>query len=92
MTSKCKCITWSNLVSIYNITSVNYLKIDTEGHDCKIIKNILESSTVLPDEILFEYNILTDENEFIDTMNLLNKFGYKEISRGFENVQVKKII
>ena len=89
-TSKCKCITWTTLVNTYDITSVNLLKIDTEGHDCKIIKNILYSNTILPDEILFEYNVLTNENEFKNTMDLLIINGYYEIERGFDTIKVKK--
>jgi len=89
-TSKCKCITWATLVNTYDITSVNLLKIDTEGHDCKIIKNILYSNTILPDEILFEYNVLTNENEFRNTMDLLIINGYYEIEKGFDTIKVKK--
>ena len=88
--SKCKCITWITLVNTYDITSVNLLKIDTEGHDCKIIKNILYSNTILPDEILFEYNVLTNENEFKNTMDLLIINGYYEIEKGFDTIKVKK--
>jgi FkbM family methyltransferase len=90
-TSKCKCITWSTLISTYDITSVDLLKIDTEGHDCKIIQNILISNTILPNEILFEYNVLTSENEFKSTMNLLNKKGYYEVEKGFDTIKVKKL-
>ena len=87
--SKCKCITWDTLVNTYNITSINLLKIDTEGHDCKIIQNILQSNTILPNEILFEYNVLTNENEFKNTMDLLIANGYYEIERGFDTIKVK---
>ena len=72
-----------------NITSINLLKIDTEGHDCKIIQNILQSNTILPNEILFEYNVLTNENEFKNTMDLLIANGYYEIERGFDTIKVK---
>ena len=90
-TSKCKCITWSTLISIYDITSVDLLKIDTEGHDCKIIQNILISNTILPNEILFEYNVLTNKDEFKNTIDLLNKKGYYEVERGFDTIKVKKL-
>ena len=90
-TSKCKCITWSTLISIYDITSVDLLKIDTEGHDCKIIQNILISNTILPNEILFEYNVLTNIDEFKNTIDLLNKKGYYEVERGFDTIKVKKL-
>ena len=37
--SECKCLTWNSIVNIYDIKEVEYLKIDTEGHDCVIINN-----------------------------------------------------
>jgi hypothetical protein len=89
-TSKCKCITWSTLIDIYDITSVYLLKIDTEGHDCKIIQNILSSNSILPNEILFEYNSLTDENEFQSIMDSLRNHGYYKIESGFDTIKVKK--
>ena len=76
-TAKCKCMTWSTLVATYDVTEVDYLKLDTEGHDCKIIQNILASETILPEKINFEYNQLTDQNEFDTTMDLLFKAGYE---------------
>ena len=89
-TSICKCITWNTLVNTYDVTSVNLLKIDTEGHDCKIIQNILHSNTVFPNEILFEYNILTNKDEFKNTIDLLTDNGYYEIEKGFDTIKVKK--
>ena len=40
-------------------------------------------------EILFEYNVLTNENEFKNTMDLLIANGYYEIERGFDTIKVK---
>jgi len=33
-------ITWNTLVETFNIKEVDYLKIDTEGHDWEILKSI----------------------------------------------------
>ena len=55
----------------------------------QIIQNILQSNTILPNEILFEYNVLTNENEFKNTMDLLIANGYYEIERGFDTIKVK---
>lgn len=46
-------ITWSTLVQRYDVESVDYVKIDAEGHDCIIVNSILESS-VHPNKISFE--------------------------------------
>ena len=46
-------ITWSTLVERYDIESVNYVKIDAEGHDCIIVNSILDSH-IIPKKISFE--------------------------------------
>jgi FkbM family methyltransferase len=75
---KCTCISWDTLINRYNINGVEFLKIDTEGHDCKILMNIIESKTkILPKKIKFESNILTDEFELKNTLISLLKLGYK---------------
>lgn len=50
---KIEAITWATLVDRCDIESVEYVKIDAEGHDCIIVNNILESN-VLPKKISFE--------------------------------------
>jgi hypothetical protein len=35
--TECKCLTWNSIVDIYDIKHVEYLKIDTEGHDCLLL-------------------------------------------------------
>ena len=89
--SKCKCITWATLVSVYDITSVERLKIDTEGHDCKIVQSILSSNITLPNEILFENNVLTNEDDLNKTMSLLHEKGYYEVERSDYDILVKKL-
>lgn len=46
-------ITWCTLTERYDIESVDYVKIDAEGHDCVIVNSILES-LVHPRKISFE--------------------------------------
>jgi hypothetical protein len=83
--SKCEAITWSMLVNRYKIESVDMLKIDTEGHDCVIIKNILDSnSNVLPKKISFENNELSNNIEVQSTLNKLYSVGYKLLNFGYE--------
>lgn len=92
MTSKkCQAITWDTLISTYNIESVEYLKIDTEGHDCYIIRNIINSQTnVRPKKILFENNILTERNFYLETLDILSKNGYKIIESSGEDAIVER--
>jgi len=86
---KCKCVSWSTLIDTYDISSVDFLKIDTEGHDCQIINNIFRTNKVLPNKIEFEYNILTDEDLFNSTMELLNNNKYLEIEKSVDTITVE---
>ena len=89
--SDCECLTWESLVNIYEIDCLEYLKIDTEGHDCLIINSILDSNTVLPKKITFENNILSDIYYVSDTLDRLSKFGYRVTSQGDFDITVEKI-
>ena len=89
--TECKCLTWNSIVDIYDIKYVEYLKIDTEGHDCFIINNILDSNVILPKKILFENNILSDENFVIATLERLEKYGYTVKNHGDFDILVEKL-
>lgn len=80
---------WETLIKSKSITSIEYLKIDTEGHDCVIIEDILNSkNSVYPKRISFEANSLTSEEHIENTIELLKKNGYVLVSRDHENVTV----
>ena len=89
--SECKCLTWNSIVDIYDIKYVEYLKIDTEGHDCFIINNILDSDIILPKKILFENNILSDENHVNSTLERLKKYGYNVKNHGDFDILVERL-
>lgn len=87
---KIEVITWDTLIRTRNIIGVDYLKIDTEGHDSVIIKSILNSSTnLLPKKIKFETNILTPRDVVDETINLLKDRGYLVIEETNENTVVE---
>lgn len=89
---KCEVICWNTLIQRYNIESVDYLKIDTEGHDCIIIKGILDSELkVLPKKIFFENNILTNNDLTEKILKDLEKSGYKIITRTPDDILVQLI-
>ena len=87
-------LTWEDLVKRYDITKVEFLKIDTEGHDLIIINSILDlmeiKTTTLPEEIFFESNILISEDELKLTLSRLEDFGYVVIMSNSENTLVRK--
>ena len=89
--SECKCLTWNSIVNIYDIKEVEYLKIDTEGHDCVIINNILDSNILLPKKILFENNILSDKNYVTETLEKLKKYGYSIINQRDFDILVERL-
>lgn len=62
----------------YDVTSVGYLKIDTEGHDITIL-NALLNTDVRPDIIQFESNVLTDKVEYIKIMRRLKSYNCKRV-------------
>lgn len=90
-TKSCKTITWDTLVDVYDIKSVKYLKIDTEGHDCYILRDIINSKTnVRPDRVLFENNVLTNREFYLETLDILSKNGYTIIESVGENAIIQK--
>jgi hypothetical protein len=82
--TQCKLLSWPTLVKRYDIESVEYLKIDTEGHDCVIINGIISSGMIpRPRIISFEFNELTSSNTTNDTMARLCSVGYENIPPPF---------
>lgn len=61
----------------HNITEVDFLKIDTEGHDCVILNDWLDTVTIKPTKIQFESNVLSNPDDVIQMIKRLNKIGYK---------------
>lgn len=89
--TECKCLTWNSIVDIYDIKHVEYLKIDTEGHDCLIINNILDSNSTLPKKILFENNSLSNANHVIYTLERLAQYQYRVLNQGDTDILVERL-
>lgn len=67
-----------------NTQGVYFLKIDTEGHDTKILKKYYEdidSNKQLPHVILFESNVLINKNDIDEIVDLYIEKGYDLIFR-----------
>ena len=76
-----KTLDFKTLIELYSRESINYLKIDTEGHDCVILKNYLEfcsrtDPTLYAKKIRFEMNELSNSIEQAETVLMLEKNGY----------------
>jgi FkbM family methyltransferase len=77
----------------YNVESIKYLKVDTEGHDCVIINayfNLCElTNNLFAERILFESNELSDRNEVDSIINKFIRNGYVMESRTPDTILVK---
>lgn len=60
----------------HKITDIDFLKIDTEGHDCIILNDFLDTCDILPRKIQFEANILSNEKDVLEVIERLKYFGY----------------
>lgn len=79
-------LSMTSLIRQYNIKSIKYLKIDTEGHDCVILAGYIDAVLhgVIPpaQKILFESNILTPRATIDATISRLVALGYIQTSAG----------
>ena len=73
------------LLKEQNVSTFQYLKLDTEGHDCVILQSLLRAcernKAWFPRKILFETNMLTSKAEVDMTCALFKQQGYT-IKRG----------
>jgi hypothetical protein len=88
-----KCMTFTNLVDEYKIGYIKYLKIDTEGYDCKIVNAVLDyfgDKENCPDEIFYESNSHSNPKEIALLSRRLQLLGYKLIITQFDTLAKKK--
>ena len=48
-----------SIIEKYGLEEIDYLKVDTEGHDCVIINDLLDTVDIKPKKIKFENNVLS---------------------------------
>lgn len=60
----------------HNITQIDTLKIDTEGHDTVILNDYLDTVTIKPSKIIFESNVLSSASDVNKLVKRLQKLGY----------------
>jgi FkbM family methyltransferase len=86
-------LNFETIVKNYNVDSIGFLKIDTEGHDCVIINDYIDfclaNTNLIADKIMFESNILTNSNIIYNTIKRCIELGYKLITTG-ENTVLSK--
>ena len=88
---QCEIISWNTLVNRYSIESIEFLKIDTEGHDHIILESMLSSSPkVFPKRIQFENNSLTLPENTDAILIKLQEHGYTVTIRTPDDICVEK--
>lgn len=73
-------------LNIYNVSTCDYLKIDTEGHDTVILHNYIEAVkegiTAPAKRICFESNVLSSISDVDTIIQSLIEIGYELVDRG----------
>lgn len=90
---KAQVITTYELFYQNNVRNVKYLKIDTEGHDCIILKTLFFYIKFLPkcfspNKIKFETNSHTNSRDVDEIIQLFCSIGYKLESRGYDSILI----
>ena len=77
---KVRVLNWAELIRRFDVESVDFVKIDTEGHDSVILAdyydNCVGKEGLLAKVILFEYNRLTDVKSMDLIINKFYDLGY----------------
>lgn len=71
-----KVVRIKSLIDKYKIKEIDLLKIDTEGHDCVILNDFLDTVCILPKVIQFENNVLSNKEEVFHLVKRLQDIGY----------------
>lgn len=79
------------LFKMYEITELDYLKIDTEGYDVYLLDSLFEylqavPKSSYPKEILFESNELSDAEKVLNIIVKYQSLGYELIHKGYETL------
>lgn len=90
-------ITYGQLMIRYNVRTVGYLKLDTEGHDTVILESMIEycdangNDACYPETIKFETNVLTDAHKIDNIINKLYARKYKLVYRGHDDTMLVRV-
>jgi FkbM family methyltransferase len=91
---KIKTITFDHLINKFKIKFIDQLKIDTEGHDHFILKDVLkniEKKEIKINKIIFEYNSLSNKEYLDKLINDLIALNYESKLNGENFILENKI-
>jgi FkbM family methyltransferase len=80
-------ITFSTLISKYNVKKIDILQIDTEGYDFTLL-NEIDFKLLYPQILIFEYIHMT-RSEYKKILKKLRKMGYKFYINGYNSIGIK---
>jgi len=75
-----ECITWDTLIERYDVTGIDILKIDTEGHEevvlAEYLKVCVRNPELFADRLIFEYNVLSNLNNLDALISKFEEYNY----------------
>jgi hypothetical protein len=77
------------LLGMYQVDSLGYLKVDTEGHDCVILNGYMdwvERGGPKANQVVFESNVLTAKESVDALVKRMESAGYYVVHRGEDTV------
>lgn len=84
---------FEKIIEEYEVEEIDFLKIDTEGHDLVIMNHYIDlceqNQKLFAKKISFESNILLNQDEVENVLNRLISFGYKVVTKGENSVLEK---
>ncbi len=87
-----QCYRLNTLIEKYNITSIDYLYVDTEGHDYDILMDF-NMNILKPTNIIFENKHMdgfaTKGSRYIQLVELFCANGYKVISETYDDTHLQ---
>jgi FkbM family methyltransferase len=87
---ECNAMTLNTLFSKHDISLLDLLVMDTEGHDYNILRQLLDKTTVRPGIIQYENENMTRQKEQ-ECRALLAKAGYAVLPVGVDTVALRQV-
>ena len=81
--------TVKTLFEMYQVSSLGFLKVDTEGHDGVVLNSYMDwlaCGGARAKQVLFESNVLIDKEVVDRVIERMTALGYVLVSRGEDTV------
>lgn len=85
-----KVVRIKSIIEKYNVTHIDFLKVDTEGHDHIIINDFLDTVDILPNKIKFEYNYVSNKEEIEKLITRIKSLNYRTVKLKHDVVCFRK--